>query len=157
RASLLGAILKDTPPRVSSVQPVSPPALDRVIATCLEKDPDDRYQSARDLLRELKWVAAGADAGAPATQAPPARSARLQWIVTGLFGLATIVVAGRALLRPAPARDLIQFTIPPPDNAAFSATNIGGGTGTVPQLAISPDGRHLAFVATSQGITSLWL
>ena len=60
RASLLGAILKDEPPRVSSVQPLAPPALDRIVATCLAKDPDDRYQSARDLLRDLKWVASGA-------------------------------------------------------------------------------------------------
>ena len=59
RASLLGAILKDEPPRVSTVQPLAPAALDRIIGTCLAKDPDDRYQSARDLLRELKWVASG--------------------------------------------------------------------------------------------------
>ena len=60
RASLLGAILKDEPPAVSRVRPVAPPALDRIISTCLAKDPDDRYQSARDLLRDLKWVASGA-------------------------------------------------------------------------------------------------
>ena len=59
RASLLGAILKDEPPPVSRVQPVAPAALDRIISTCLAKDPDDRYQSARDLLRDLKWVASG--------------------------------------------------------------------------------------------------
>ena len=54
RASLLGAILKDEPPPVSRVQPVAPAALDRIISTCLAKDPDDRYQSARDLLRDLE-------------------------------------------------------------------------------------------------------
>src|SRR5262249_48661036 len=54
RASLLGAILKDEPPRVSQLQPLAPAALDRVASTCLAKDPDDRYQSARDLLRDLK-------------------------------------------------------------------------------------------------------
>ncbi|HEV8215993.1 MAG TPA: serine/threonine-protein kinase, partial [Gemmatimonadaceae bacterium] len=59
RASLLGAILKDEASPVSRLQPVAPPALDRIIATCLAKDPDDRYQTARDLLRDLKWVAAG--------------------------------------------------------------------------------------------------
>src|SRR5262249_18713920 len=56
RASLLGAILKDEPPRVSQLQPLSPAALDRIVSTCLAKDPDDRYQSARDLLRELRWA-----------------------------------------------------------------------------------------------------
>ena len=49
RASLIGAILKDEPPPVSRVQPVVPAALDRIISTCLAKNPDDRYQSARDL------------------------------------------------------------------------------------------------------------
>src|SRR5215471_7344957 len=56
RASLIGAILKDEPPRVSTVKPLAPPALDRIVATCLAKDPDDRYQSARDLLRDLGWA-----------------------------------------------------------------------------------------------------
>jgi len=59
RASLLGAILKDDSPAVSRVRPGIPASLDRIISTCLAKDPDDRYQSARDLLRELKWVASG--------------------------------------------------------------------------------------------------
>ena len=59
RASLLGAILKDEPPPVSTVQPLTPAALDRIVATCLAKDPDDRWQTARDLQRELKWVAGG--------------------------------------------------------------------------------------------------
>src|SRR5207253_8948872 len=57
RASLIGAILKDDPPPVSELQPLVPPALDRVVSTCLAKDPDDRWQTARDLLRELTWAA----------------------------------------------------------------------------------------------------
>ena len=59
RASLLGAILKDEPPPISKVQPIAPASLDRIVATCLAKDPDDRWQTARDLQRELQWVAAG--------------------------------------------------------------------------------------------------
>src|SRR5262249_50065934 len=59
QASLIRAILKDEPPRISSLQPVTPPALDRLVSTCLAKDPDDRWQSARDLLRELRWIADG--------------------------------------------------------------------------------------------------
>jgi serine/threonine protein kinase len=63
RASLLGAILKDEPPPVSTVQPITPAALDRIVATCLAKDPEDRWQTARDLQRELKWVAGGHSSG----------------------------------------------------------------------------------------------
>ena len=63
RASLIGAILKDDPPPVSRVQPAAPPVLDRIISTCLAKDPDDRYQSARDLARDLRWAASGSSDG----------------------------------------------------------------------------------------------
>ncbi len=53
--SLMSAILKDTPEPITALQPVAPETLERVITTCLAKDPDDRWQSARDLYRELKW------------------------------------------------------------------------------------------------------
>src|SRR5258708_1239919 len=67
RAGLIGAILKDEPPPVSQVVDARlkasrsvPEPLDRIVATCLAKEPDDRWQSARDLMRELKWIASGA-------------------------------------------------------------------------------------------------
>src|SRR6185295_8601279 len=100
RASLLGAILKDEPPPVSHVQPVAPAALDRIISTCLAKDPDDRYQSARDLLRDLKWVASGSSDGAAAQKvAPPARSNRVAWLVAALSTIALVATAVIALRR----------------------------------------------------------
>src|SRR6516165_7965655 len=67
-ASLIGAILKDQPPPLSTVQPVTPAALDRTVRQCLAKEPDARWQTARDLLEELKWIAAeGERASPPAT------------------------------------------------------------------------------------------
>ena len=66
QASLISAILKDIPPPVSNLKPLTPASLDRLVTTCLAKDPDDRWQTARDLLRELQWMAAaGAQAAAP--------------------------------------------------------------------------------------------
>ena len=59
QASLMSAILKDEPPPISQVQPLAPPALDRVVKTCLAKDPDDRWQNAHDLMKELVWITEG--------------------------------------------------------------------------------------------------
>src|SRR6202049_272580 len=61
QAGLIAAILKDEPPAMSSLQPVTPPALDRVVKTCMAKEPDDRWQTARDLSRELKWASESSD------------------------------------------------------------------------------------------------
>jgi len=59
QASLIAAILERDPPPISSLQPMAPPALDRVVKTCLAKDPEDRWQAAHDLMHELKWIAEG--------------------------------------------------------------------------------------------------
>ncbi len=56
QASLIAAIMEKDPPAVSELQPVSPPALDRLVARCLSKDRDDRWQSASDLVFNLKGV-----------------------------------------------------------------------------------------------------
>ena len=57
--SVIAAILKDEPPPMSSLQPMTPPALDRVVKKCLAKDQENRWQSAKDLYDELKWIAEG--------------------------------------------------------------------------------------------------
>src|SRR5712691_2594134 len=69
QASVIGAILKDDPPPISTLQPMTPPALDRVVKKCLRKDTDERWQSARDVTDELKWIAEG---GSQVTLAPTA-------------------------------------------------------------------------------------
>src|SRR5262249_26375196 len=67
QASLIASIPARAPPPISTVQPMAPPALDRVVRTCLAKDPEDRWQTAHDVMLELKWVAeGGSQAGVPA-------------------------------------------------------------------------------------------
>src|SRR5262245_17370570 len=61
RASLMAAILEHDPPPVSDLRPTTPPALDRLVRTCLVKDPDARWQSAHDLAQQLRWMAEGRD------------------------------------------------------------------------------------------------
>ena len=53
----MSAILKDEPQPILQVQPLAPPALDRVVKTCLAKDPDERWQSMHDIATELEWIA----------------------------------------------------------------------------------------------------
>jgi eukaryotic-like serine/threonine-protein kinase len=160
RASLLGAILKDEPPAVSRVRPVVPAALDRIISTCLAKDPDDRYQTARDLLRDLRWVASGSSNDAVAQMIPPpARSNRVAWLMAAVLAIALVATAVVALRRAGevvPAASSMQFTIAAPENTSFEGPT-GGGTGAVAQVAVSPDGRGVVFVARAKSGYQIWL
>ena len=67
QASLIGAIMTSNPPPISTLQPMTPPALDHIVKRCLDKDPDDRFDTAHDVMLELQWIAeAGSQAGIPA-------------------------------------------------------------------------------------------
>src|SRR6202022_626813 len=59
QASLIAAILEREPPAMSSLQPMTPPALDRVVKKCLAKEPEKRWQAASDVCDDLKWIAEG--------------------------------------------------------------------------------------------------
>src|SRR4029077_728958 len=89
-ASLISSIMSSHPPSVSKVQALAPAELDHLIARCLAKDPEDRWQSARDLKLELSWIAAAP----PARPSPTTRSmgsrARLAWAVAALALVALI-------------------------------------------------------------------
>jgi serine/threonine protein kinase len=148
RASLIAAILEHDPEPLSIVQPMAPPALDRVVKTCLEKDPEERWQSPHDLMRELKWVAeSGSDAGTRAPAFVRGRNReRLAWIAAGLLLLALLAALPFVLT---------HLRHPPGDTNAvrFSIRRTSWGS-----FAISPDGRRLAFTASgSSGEARLWV
>ena len=89
QASLVGAIMHAEPAPLSSVKPLAPRSVDRLVRKCLAKDPDDRWQTARDLRDDLKWaMEAVAQEGAvvPVARPRPGRSssARLAWIVAAI-------------------------------------------------------------------------
>jgi Tol biopolymer transport system component len=153
KTSLIAAILSTQPPPISSVQPVMPPALDHVVKKCLEKDPDDRWQSAHDVASELRWIGdAGSQAGVPTTLSMRRRSReRLAWILAAAF--ATTAVAGlvwglklRQALREA-ERPLRADLAPPPD---IRLTSVQAGA-----VALSPDGQRLALVIVRDPQTDL--
>ena len=114
QASLIGAILRDQPPSLSSVQPLAPLALEHVVTTCLSKDPDERWQNARDLLRELKWIAAAPQPQLPTSGVGKARRSRSSWLwpaAAVTFALSTLALGLWALYlnRPNDAPPAIRF------------------------------------------------
>jgi len=155
QASIVAAILASEPQPISVVRPMSPPALDRVVATCLAKEPDERFQTVHDLKLQLKWIAeGGSKAGVPAPLA--ARRKNRERI---LWGASAVLLAGCAALavihlgRAGTARQTIHAYIPAPEKSTFAF--IGDLTGP---LVISPDGTRLVFAARSaDGKQQLWL
>src|SRR6185436_5786309 len=102
--SVIAAVLKEEPAAVSTVQPLTPPALDHVIARCLAKESDERWQSAGDLKRQLQWIAGagGSQVGLPAIAAAPRRAGRrerMAWAVAAVAVLAAATAATLLLVR----------------------------------------------------------
>ncbi len=150
QASLITAIMSSEPPAISSVQPMSPPALDRVVKTCLAKDPEDRWQSASDLKRELRWIGEGPPAGMAAPVVVRSRTReRLAWGLTAVAFLATLAAAMAAMRsadRAAALSRPMRSSIVLPEKNALRG------------VAISPDGRRIAVVARdSSGKNLLWI
>jgi serine/threonine protein kinase len=155
---LISAIATADPPPLSRVQPESPPALDHVVKTCLEKDPADRWQDARDLVAELRWIAeGGGDVGFAMAGAAGAGRWRA-WVQRGLIGVAAVAIL--ALSWPAysyfqapPAPDELRFRVPRNLTSDPGETNGGnspsGGAPTFSRSdhSMSPDGKSIAFVA----------
>jgi eukaryotic-like serine/threonine-protein kinase len=155
QASLIGAILQVEPPPIRAVQPLVPPALERVVTTCLAKDPDDRWQTARDLLRELKWAADVAPEVNEAIAVGRGVKVRevVAWAMTALGILAALAAGVMAYRQRTPAdTSVYRTTILPPDDATFSGATAGD------RFALSPDGRRLTFVARgADQRTQLWV
>jgi serine/threonine protein kinase/Tol biopolymer transport system component len=153
-ASVIAAILSSDPPPVRSLQPGIAPALERIIVTALEKNPDERWQTAHDVGRQLRWLA---DTSLSATTEQPAASPARR---VPLAALIAIAVLAAALLGWAGARfftpsrtgsESVRMQIaPPPDLQLQRSSELN-------DFAISPDGRTLVFVARGEGGRSLVL
>jgi predicted Ser/Thr protein kinase len=143
-ASVIAAILERPAPSVADVAPL---ALDRVLKRCLEKDPEKRWQSARDLKIELEWIGLAPE---PEKTAPSRSRFRWgAWIAAAVLGLALIVVGAvlwRAT-RPAEEPRVLKMSVLPPEKSAL--------LGDIP--AVSPDGQRVVFAAALDGKTSLWV
>ncbi len=152
QASLISSILRDEPKPISQVHPTSPQALDRIVRTCLAKDPEERWQSASDLKRELRWIGESSQSGAAAaTGVVPRSRASRAWLPWGL-ALASLAAAlalafvlhRRSAVRPSAVHSFLL----PPEKTAFELT----GDESAPP-ALSPDGARVVFGASGK----LWV
>src|SRR5215472_2104412 len=153
-ASIVAAILASEPQPISAVQPMSPPALDRVVKTCLEKDSENRFQSAQDIKLQLRWIQESpSDPGGLVLP----RVRRRRWPIAAVGTLLSLLliavgmaVYGRWFVR-APR---VHAYIPPPERTGFNLTDDDGSGPAV----LSPDGSHIAFVASeAQGKHQVWV
>ena len=147
------AILEDDPQPIAAMGAKVSLVLDHIIATCLAKNPDERFQSALDVKIELQWAAEDRQ---PATVLPAehGRGIRVRWLpMAALLALALVTTAYFAYLASQP-KPVYRSTLLPPDNLSFrtTSTTISG----VPVL--SPDGTKLAFVAADRkGVQAIYV
>jgi serine/threonine-protein kinase len=138
QASLIGAIMTSQPPPIARDQPLAPPLVDHLVSRCLAKDPDGRWQTASDVMRELEWLA---DYRPDTVATSGRRETGRRLLRAALIGLAAgvVVASGVRLVvmsqqGPAQApRPVARFAIDMP-----AATN---------GVWASPDGRTLLFSA----------
>ena len=141
--SVASAILEKEPAPISSIKPLTPPALDHAIRRCLAKEPEKRWQSAADLSGELQWIGeGGSQAGVAGPSITKGRlGERSAWLAATTILTVTALVLAAVFLRRAPKPlELVHVT-----------AEIGADATLVPAygslVALSPDGTHLAFVA----------
>ena len=149
QASLISSIMKDQPRPISELLQLSPPGLDRLVRACLEKDPEERIQTAREVRMHIRWISeGGSQAGAPALMSARSRSrVLLPWILGGVAAATALALAVMMVVSRTPAPQPIRFEVPTP-----SAIQ------TQDSPRISPDGRTLAYSATdSSGMIRIWV
>ncbi len=148
QASMISAIMSSQPPPVSSIDPMSPPLLDRLIQACLEKDPDDRIQTAHDVMLQLRWIGEGSQAGTPRPVVKRRKHReRLAWGVAALaLAAATWLGLTRGSTAPATAPQHLHASVLLPEQVGLN------------NAVVAPDGLRVVFSGIDEnGGLQLWL
>jgi eukaryotic-like serine/threonine-protein kinase len=143
-ASVIAGIMERPAP---SIADLAPPALDRLLQRCLEKDPDNRWQTVRDLKAELEWIAGAPEDRTRATSMIQ-KGSRLPWIAAALLAIGCIAaswIAYRAT-RPAELKPLVRL-----DVDLGSDVSLGSTSGV--SAILSPDGTRLVYVSKGRLFT----
>jgi eukaryotic-like serine/threonine-protein kinase len=151
QASIIASILRGHPPAISATRDTRnglPRSLDYLVERCLAKNPDERWQTARDLKAAIDWLADGRDPAPESTNHP---WTRLGWIASAVILVMLSVGVAGVLLNDRRSLEITKFVVQLPEG-----TTIGGGRAET-RVAVSPDGGQLAFVATTGGRDQLWV
>jgi eukaryotic-like serine/threonine-protein kinase len=143
----LSAILKDEPKELSEASAKIHPGLARVIGHCLEKDPAERFQSARDIAFHLDTLSRAAGADTAAAFPAPARTARTPWVPIALSALASLLIGY--------VWGTVPKTAPPTTSVGVHRLTDFAGLEDAP--AISPDGKSVAFTAYVGHRRQVWV
>jgi len=151
QASLISAIMSSEPPALSTVQAMAPLALDHVVKTCLAKDPDARWQTAHDVLIELKWIAekgSSTESSDRTLQSVNPRE-RFVWAAGVLAGalITGLIVWCVMDKRPTP-KPLARLSITVPTTQPLAAWST---------MALSLDGTRLVYTAGFEDDSRLYL
>src|SRR5688500_1322778 len=154
KTSLIAAIVSQDPKPLAQIQPLTPPAFEHVVARCLAKRPDDRWQSAHDVAEQLRWISeVGSQAGVAAPVIARKRSReRLAWSLAAVFAIA---LGATGWLYARAAREAARtsvFDITAPTGMRFNA--VGDNSGAA---VLSPDGTMVTYSAVDGAKTELWL
>ena len=158
RAGMIAQIIASDPPPISTLRPMTPVSLDRVVRTCLAKNPDDRFQTAHDVMLALQWIRD--EQTNPSAPLPMARARGRMWRERAAWALALVVAIGAAVGIAMWSRREIDSldrpmtaSIVPPRGLRFVFTGDYAGS-----PVLSHDGRRVAFVAVSpEGKRTLWV
>jgi eukaryotic-like serine/threonine-protein kinase len=144
--SMVSAILEKEPVPISTIKPMSPRGLDHIIRRCLDKDPDERWQTARDLALELRSINLAEPLASGSSIATVRHGGGLRawlgWCVAALLTVSVILLLTRPKLRTPLPQGTIRASILAPEGKEFDQRAAA---------VISPDGKYLAFSAAAPG------
>ena len=138
QASLVAAIMHTSPQPLTKLQKMTPPHLDHIVTTCLDKDPDLRWQTAADLKRELTWSASTTDPKPEILQASTGTRERVAWALLAAVTLAVVVLI---LPSEGPTGQVVwtELVLPIKRQLSISTPN--------PTIIVSRDGSHFVYSA----------